>query len=122
MDKIILTNMQFYGYHGLLPEENKLGQRFNVDLELYLDTSKAGLSDNMHESIDYSQAYQRVKKIVEGEAKNLIEAVAETVASDLLSSFELLQACRVKIIKPDPPIPGHYQSVAVEIYREKAHE
>lgn len=122
MDKIILTNMQFYGYHGLLPEENKLGQRFNVDLELYLDTSKAGLSDNMHESIDYSQAYQRVKKNVEGEAKNLIEAVAETVASDLLSSFELLQACRVKIIKPDPPIPGHYQSVAVEIYREKAHE
>src|SRR5690606_11560925 len=122
MDKIILTNMQFYGYHGLLPEENKLGQRFNVDLELYLDTSKAGLSDNMHESIDYSQAYQRVKKIVEGEAKNLIEAVAETVASDLLSSFELLQACRVKIIKPDPPTPGHYESVAVEIYREKAHE
>jgi 7,8-dihydroneopterin aldolase/epimerase/oxygenase len=122
MDKIILTNMQFYGFHGLLPEENKLGQRFNVDLELYLDTSKAGLSDNMLESIDYSQAYQRVKKVVEGEAKNLIEAVAETIASDLLSSFELLRACRVKVMKPDPPIPGHYQSVAVEIYREKAHE
>ncbi|WP_042147435.1 dihydroneopterin aldolase [Paucisalibacillus sp. EB02] len=122
MDKIILTNMQFYGFHGLLPEENKLGQRFNVDLELFLDTSNAGLSDNMHDSIDYSQAYQHVKKIVEGDAKNLIEAVTETIASDLLASFELLKACRVKVIKPDPPIPGHYKSVAVEIYREKAHE
>ena len=122
MDKIILTNMQFYGFHGLLPEENKLGQRFNVDLELLFDTSKAGISDKMYDSIDYSQAYQHVKKIVEGEAKNLIEAVAESIATDLLSSFELLKACRVKVIKPDPPIPGHYQSVAVEIYREKAYE
>ena len=122
MDKIILMNMQFYGFHGLLPEEKRLGQRFNVDLELLFDTSKAGLSDQMYDSIDYSQAYQHVKKIVEGEVKNLIEAVAETIAADLLASFELLKACRVKVIKPDPPIPGHYQSVAVEIYRERTHE
>ncbi|MBC5638431.1 dihydroneopterin aldolase [Ornithinibacillus sp. BX22] len=119
MDKIILTNMQFYGYHGLLPEEKKLGQRFLVDAELYLDTKKAGKSDDMYDSIDYSQAYAHVKKIVEGSSKNLIEAIAEEVASDLLGSFSLLEACRVKVIKPDPPIPGHYQSVAVEIYREK---
>ncbi|MEN2766698.1 dihydroneopterin aldolase [Ornithinibacillus xuwenensis] len=122
MDKILLTNMQFYGFHGLLPEENKLGQRFNVDLELFLDTRNAGLLDEMEQSIDYSKAYQHVKKIVEGKAKNLIEAVAETIAEDLLTSFHLLQACRVKVIKPDPPIPGHYESVAVEIYREKNHE
>jgi 7,8-dihydroneopterin aldolase/epimerase/oxygenase len=122
MDKILLTNMQFYGFHGLLPEENKLGQRFNVDLELFLDTRNAGTLDEMEQSIDYSKAYQHVKKIVEGKAKNLIEAVAETIAEDLLTSFHLLQACRVKVIKPDPPIPGHYESVAVEIYREKNHE
>lgn len=114
--------MQFYGYHGLLPEEKRLGQRFKVDLELFLHTSKAGLSDKMYDSIDYSQAYQRVKKIVEGESKNLIEAVAETIATDLLSAFTLLEACKVKVIKPDPPIAGHYESVAVEIYREKRHE
>ncbi|GGA71062.1 dihydroneopterin aldolase [Ornithinibacillus halotolerans] len=122
MDKIILTNMRFYGFHGLLPEEKKLGQRFNVDLELYLDTSKAGNSDNMHYSIDYSKVYQKVKAVVEGKSKNLIEAVAESVAANLLASFTLLEACRVKVIKPDPPIPGHYESVAVEIFREKSHE
>lgn len=122
MDKIILNNMQFYGYHGLLPEEKKIGQRFQVDLELYLDTSRAGVSDNMNQSVDYSQVFAHVKKIVEGTSKNLIEAVAETIAQDLLASFPLLEACLVKVIKPDPPIPGHYQSVAVEIYREKSHE
>ena len=120
MDKIILNTMQFYGFHGLLPEENKLGQRFNIDLELIADLKKPGETDDMNDSIHYGQVYDIVQEIVEGEAKNLIEAVAEVIATRLLSSFDLLQACRVKVIKPDPPIPGHYQSVAVEIFREKS--
>lgn len=118
-DKILLNNMQFYGFHGLLPEENKLGQRFNVDVTLLTDLQKAGRSDDMNDSIHYGHAYELVQEIVEGEAKNLIEAVAETIADQLLASFDLLTACAVKVTKPDPPIPGHYQSVAVEIFREK---
>lgn len=118
-DKISLNQLQFYGFHGLMPEENKLGQRFHVDLELYADLRRPGETDDMHDSIHYGHVYEIVQKIVEGEAKNLIEAVAETIARQLLESFELLAACTVKVTKPDPPIPGHYQSVAVEIYREK---
>ncbi|PAV28586.1 dihydroneopterin aldolase [Virgibacillus profundi] len=120
MDKISLNNMQFYGFHGLLPEENKLGQRFNVDVELFVDLQKPGKTDDMNDSVHYGQVYEVVQEIVEGKAKNLIEAVAESIAASLLTSFELLNGCTVKVIKPDPPIPGHYQSVAVEIYREKS--
>ncbi|HLR51916.1 MAG TPA: dihydroneopterin aldolase [Candidatus Avamphibacillus sp.] len=120
MDKIILKDMRFYGFHGLFPEENKLGQRFRVDLVLYLDLQKAGKSDNMEDSIDYGQVYEIVQKIVEGEKKKLVEAVAEHTAKELLGSFPNLKACDVKVIKPDPPIPGHYESVAVQIYREKS--
>lgn len=119
MDKIMLNNMQFYGFHGLFPEENKLGQRFNVDVSLFVDLKKPGITDDMNDSIHYGHAYERIRGIVEGEPKHLIEAVAEAIAEDLLSSFDLLRAVHVKVIKPDPPIPGHYQSVAVEIYREK---
>lgn len=111
--------MQFYGFHGLLPEEKKLGQRFNVDVELYLDLRKPGETDHMGDSIDYSMVYEVTKKIVEGKAHNLIEAVAETIAKALFESFDLLQACTVSVVKPDPPIAGHYESVAVEIYRER---
>lgn len=111
--------MQFYGFHGLYPEENKLGQRFNVDVVLFLSLKKAGKNDQMEDSIDYGQVYATIKRIVEGEAKNLIESVAETIADQLLSQFNLLKACQVKVTKPNPPIPGHYESVAVEIYREK---
>ncbi|ASN03715.1 dihydroneopterin aldolase [Virgibacillus necropolis] len=119
MDKIIMKNLQFYGYHGLLPEENKLGQRFNVDVELLVDLTHAGESDKMEDSIHYGLVYEVIQAVVEGYAKNLIEAVAEEIARKLLSSFDLLQACQVKLIKPDPPIRGHYESVAVEIFREK---
>lgn len=119
MDKIILKEMQFYGFHGLLPEENKLGQRFNVDVELFVDLKTAGRTDEMTDSVHYGYAYDVVKQVVEGKPKNLIEAVAESIATKLLENFDLLVACNVKVIKPDPPIPGHYQSVAVEIYRER---
>lgn len=119
MDKILLNRMQFYGYHGLFAEENKLGQRFNVDVELFVDLQKAGQTDEMNDSIHYGHAYELIQRIVEGERKNLIEAVAEAISSTLLASFSLLEACTVKVTKPDPPIPGHYDSVAVEIYRER---
>jgi len=120
MDNITLRQMQFYGYHGLFPEENKLGQRFIVDVQLFLSLEKAGKSDQMNDSIDYGKVYEVVQAIVEGEAMHLIEAVAEKIAGQLLGEFALLQALQVKVIKPDPPIQGHYESVSVEIYRERA--
>jgi len=119
MDKISLNRMEFYGYHGLFPEEKKLGQRFIVDIELYMSLKQAGLSDDMNDSIDYGEVFQLVERIVEGKAKNLIEAVAESIASDLLKQYQKLTACTVKVVKPNPPINGHYESAAVEIYREQ---
>lgn len=119
MDKIFLNGLTFYGYHGLFPEENHLGQRFIVDLELELNLQKAGHSDDMNQSINYGEVYQLTKAIVEGESHKLIETVAEIISKRLFNEFELLEACKVKVIKPDPPIPGYYESVGVEIYRER---
>lgn len=119
MDKIILKQMKFYGYHGLFPEENKLGQRFNVNVTLHTSLQKAGTTDNMHDSIHYGEAFKKISEIVEGKPRNLLEAVAEDIATSLFAHFEMLQACTIQVIKPDPPIKGHYESVAVEIYRER---
>lgn len=120
MDKIMVNKMQFYGFHGLFPEENKLGQRFYVDVTLFGDLQKAGKTDNMNDSVDYGDIYETVRYIVEGKAYHLLEAVAEEVAGQLLSSYALVHKCTVRVEKPDPPIPGHYDSVAVEIHRERA--
>lgn len=119
MDKIYMNQLAFYGYHGVFDEEKKLGQRFIVDLVLQLDLAQAGKSDQLDDTINYGEVYQRVKEIVEGPSFKLVESVAERIATDLLNSFSLLQECTVKVVKPDPPIPGHYQSVAVELTRSR---
>jgi 7,8-dihydroneopterin aldolase/epimerase/oxygenase len=117
MDKIHVSRMEFYGYHGVFPEETKLGQRFAVDLTVELDLSVAGKSDRLEDSISYADLYQVTKEVVEGEPCKLVEAVAERIASNILEKFNSVALCHVKVIKPDPPIPGHYQSVAIEITR-----
>ncbi|MED4123778.1 dihydroneopterin aldolase [Halalkalibacterium halodurans] len=119
MDKIYMNRMEFYGYHGVYAEENKLGQRFYVDLTLELDLKRAGESDALVHTINYADVYKITKEVVEGESYKLVESVAETIAAKLLASFEPLQFVTVTVTKPDPPIPGHYDSVAVEITRSK---
>ncbi|WP_019244483.1 MULTISPECIES: dihydroneopterin aldolase [Bacillus] len=119
MDKIYVNEMEFYGYHGVFSEETKLGQRFKVDLMVELDLSEAGNTDDLTRSVNYGDLYNACREIVEGEPYKLVEAVAEKIASSILEMFPLVQICTVKVIKPDPPIPGHYKSVAVEIKRSR---
>jgi 7,8-dihydroneopterin aldolase/epimerase/oxygenase len=111
--------MEFYGYHGVFPEETKLGQRFSVDLVVSLELQKAGETDNLEYSVNYGDLYQICKSVVEGTPYKLVEAVAEKIAERVLKEFSLILDVTVKVIKPDPPIPGHYQSVAVEITRRR---
>ena len=120
MDKIILKQMEFYGYHGVFPEEKKLGQRFIVDLELTIDLKKAGMTDDIEETVNYGEAFHYTKNVVEGKSYQLIEAVAEKIAHDILEAFSKVIECKVTVIKPDPPIPGHYQHVAIEIIRGRS--
>ncbi|MFB3171231.1 dihydroneopterin aldolase [Neobacillus sp. 179-C4.2 HS] len=117
MDKIFVNQMEFYGYHGVFPEETKLGQRFVVDLMVLVDLKKAGQTDELEYSVNYGELFQVCKEIVEGKPYKLVEAVAEKIAETVLGQFTLVSEVTIKVIKPDPPIPGHYQSVAVEITR-----
>jgi 7,8-dihydroneopterin aldolase/epimerase/oxygenase len=119
MDKISVNEMTFFGYHGVFPEETRLGQRFNVDLDVYCDLKDAGQSDDLSYSINYAELYFLTREIVEGEPFKLIEAVAEKIANTVLAKFPQALEVKVKVIKPDPPIPGYYKSVSVEITRSR---
>ncbi|PLR91884.1 dihydroneopterin aldolase [Bacillus sp. T33-2] len=119
MDKISVNQMEFYGYHGVFPEENRLGQRFVVDLAVELDLKKAGTTDLLEDSINYAELYNLCKEVVEGETYKLLETIAETISGRILTQYPMIYVCHVKVIKPDPPIPGHYRSVAVEITRSR---
>ena len=118
-DRIILQGMMFYGYHGVNPEERELGQRFVVDLELEKDLSAAGLSDDLTQTVNYASAYKLAREVVEGQPCNLIETVAERLATALLSHLSI-DGVRVRVRKPWAPVKGSVlDSVAVEIVRKR---
>ena len=104
--------MEFFGYHGALAEENKLGQRFLVDLELYLDLHQAGAGDDLSASINYAQAYEVVKAVVEGPAFKTIEAVAEAAAQKLKNSYPLRHGLKITEHARGAPMPAKVQDEA----------
>lgn len=116
MDKIIFEKIQFYAYHGVYEEEKKLGQKFEVDLELYLDLKDAGVNDDLEKTVNYAFVYEVVNRLVTETNKKLLEAVAEGVADELLQQFPI-KGVMVRVKKLQPPIPGYLQSVSVEIRR-----
>ena len=116
-DTIHLRNMQFYGFHGVNPEEKVLGQRFEIDVVLSVDTRPAGLSDDLRQTINYAQVYKVVKHIVEKEKFDLIEALAETLAAQIGKRFGP-DGVRINVRKPHVPLKESVLDyVAVEIDR-----
>lgn len=99
-DKIILSGMQFFGYHGTRPEENSLGQRFVVDIALHLSLRAAGEADDLSLTVDYSQVHALARAVVEGPPLRLTEAVAERIAAGVLAEHPLVQAVEVRVRKP----------------------
>jgi 7,8-dihydroneopterin aldolase/epimerase/oxygenase len=119
-DAIFLEGLQFYGYHGVAAEERALGQRFAVDVELALDLRAAGRGDDLGASVDYGAVHERVRAVVEGPPRRLIEAVAEAIADALLAAFPV-EAVVVTVRKPAAPIPGAALGAAgVRIRRARA--
>ncbi len=116
-DKLILKNMIFYGYHGAFAAEKELGQRIEVDVELYLDLFQAGANDDLEASINYAEVYTLIKDIVEEKEFNLMEAIAHTIADQIISAYTLEQVI-VKVRKPDPPVGGIMDYFEVEICRQ----
>jgi 7,8-dihydroneopterin aldolase/epimerase/oxygenase len=119
MDKIIMKNLGFFGYHGVLPEETKLGQKFFIDIDMYVDLKSAGISDDVKDTVNYALAYDITKDITENKRFDLIEALAENIASALLNKFNQIQEVVVNIKKPEAPVRGIYDYFGVEIRRRK---
>jgi dihydroneopterin aldolase len=120
-DEILLEGMRFYAYHGVNPEERALGQRFLVDVVMALDLRRPGQSDDLADTVSYSDVYKVVRGIVEGEPRNLIEAVAEEIAAAILTGFPPVARVTVTVRKPEVPMKGSLLDAAgVRITRSQA--
>ena len=118
-DKIILTGLEIKGRHGCSEEERKYLQPFVVDVELYFDLSRAGKSDDLGDTIDYTAVISDIKKIVGGTSRNLIETVAQEIADLLLRRYLLLDGVKIILRKTNPPVKEKFAGAAVEIVRHR---
>lgn len=118
MDRILIHGAHFYGRHGVSEEERRVGGRYVVDVELAYDLTRAGASDDLRDTISYSDVYRAAREIVEGQSFQLIEALAERIAAMVLARFPA-QAVLVRVKKEPPPVAGIIDYAAVEIVRER---
>jgi dihydroneopterin aldolase len=119
-DRILLQGMVFFGRHGTIAAERELGQQFVVDVELGLDLRAAGSSDDLTQTVDYSEVYRQARAIVEGEPKQLTEAVAEAIATAVLARHPRIETVRVRVAKPHVRLDGGVLAgSAVEVLRRR---
>ncbi|KAI8466069.1 MAG: hypothetical protein J3K34DRAFT_434911 [Monoraphidium minutum] len=120
MDAIHLRGLMFHGYHGVFPEENKLGQKFLVDATLLCGgagLARAGRSDELADSVDYAAVYDGVRQIMEGPPFKLLEAAAQAICDRVLAEQPRVTAVRVHVRKPHVALSGPLESVGIEILR-----
>lgn len=117
MDEIRIENLEIYCHHGVLKEENVLGQKFLVSLTLFTDTRKAGGSDDLSFSIDYAAVSHFAERQMKVKNYQLIEAAAEHLAEDILMEYPLVEKIRMELKKPWAPILLPLDTVSVCIER-----
>jgi dihydroneopterin aldolase len=112
--RLVLSGLTAFGYHGKNPAERQLGQVFTADLEVALDTRKAAASDRIEDTISYPLLEKTARQILEGKPANLLETVAERIATAILKHPEVSQVT-VRVSKR-PPLPN-LNAFTVEITR-----
>lgn len=124
MDQIHLTGIRCYGYTGALPEEQVLGQWFEVDLTLWLDLASAGQSDRLEATLDYRTVIASVQQIVKTSRFLLLERLATAIAQAILHpelpNLLPVQQVAVRLTKPAAPIPDFGGKITIELVRSAA--
>ena len=117
-DSIHLSGIEVFAFHGVLPEETEKGQAFLIDVEVRLDLSQAGKTDDLADTLDYGSLAQRVHDLVATDRWNLIERVATRVAESILEDSRT-ESVVVTVHKPGAPIGVGFSDVAVTVRRDR---
>lgn len=117
-DEIAVTGIRAFGYHGVYAHERREGQEFIADVVLSLSTRAAASSDDVLDTVHYGELAEQVAAILSGEPANLLETVAERIATIALA-WPIVTATRVTVHKPSAPIEVPFGDVSVTIHRER---
>ena len=116
-DTLTVKNIRVYGYTGYFPEEQVLGQWFSVDLTFRLNLAMAGDTDELPDTLDYSQAVSLVQTIVKSTTVKTVERLI-TIIADRLLQETIAEEVTVRLTKCQPPIPDFAGEITLEITRQ----
>lgn len=119
LDIIKLHNAVFYAYHGALTDEKNLGGKFEIDVELHCELSKAKKTDSLSETVNYEKVYSLMKNVVTEKKYNLIEALAHSISIGILEKFPNVIKTIVRVRKPGAPVHGVVDTIEVQIETER---
>ncbi|MEO0968507.1 MAG: dihydroneopterin aldolase [Cyanobacteria bacterium J06639_18] len=120
MDCIHLTEIRAYGYTGFLPEEQVLGQWFEVNTSLYLDVSTAANTDDIKDTLDYRSVIDLIKHLVQTSKFALVEKLAVTIADSILHTSDRLARVEVTLTKVAAPIPDFGGKISIEVTKSRS--
>lgn len=118
-DRIELRGILALGVHGVLEEERSRAQPFELDLDLYVDTTEASRTDDLVNTVDYATAAEGAISIVATRSYRLLETLASSVADELLGHPQV-QAVTVAVRKLRPPVAVHMATAGVRLTRERS--
>lgn len=117
-DRIDLVGIEVFARHGVFDFEQEKAQMFRVDVSMELDLEPAGVSDQLEMTVDYGQISEQVREVVGSESHQLIETVAQRVATTVLQ-HPLVDRVRVTIHKPEAPVAVALADVSVTVERSR---
>jgi len=121
MQNIIrIKKAAFYGYHGVMSEEQSVGGKFEADVDIYTNFISAAKHDALHETIDYHKVYKVLYHLALEQKYYLIEAVANKIADELLAKFTTIEKIAVRVRKNNPPLGGVVDCVEVEVIKDRS--
>lgn len=113
--EIRMKNCAFFARHGVYDQEEFLGQRFYVDAILLVDAGNALENDSIDGTVDYGRAFQVIEKIIAGERRYLIEAIALEIGRALCDEYAQIKQADITVRKPNAPVPGVLDYVEVRV-------
>ena len=114
--RITLAEIGLVGYHGYHEAEKELGQRFEVDVDLFIDIETPGTSDKLPDAVNYEKVYERIVEIVRDDHFSLLEALASDIANNIYNEFDV-EGLTVRVRKAQVPFCPNLGHVEIEVSR-----
>lgn len=118
-DRIFLRGIELHAHHGLHEEEARLGQRFIVDVDWWLNAVPAATADDYGATVGYEKVFALVHEVSSGRRFHILEALAQAIAETVLERYPVVDKVRVELHKPSAPIAGIFRDAGVEITRSR---